>query len=176
MELPTSSCKGWSCSATDWVQTWWPAPTTLVGSPTAGRTGFLIEKSHSVSTLASSIYGQDFPCPQRPATYNTFQSKQPHPRQPPPMATSMTHRNLLMASFINGITYLGQPHGGPMVSSHSAFSSMPHLLSAALGKPPPDVLCQSQKWPCLGPRGYGFCDPQMAYCYQGKVRGQNATS
>lgn len=115
--------KGWSCSATGWVQTWWPAPATLVGSPTAVKTGFLIEESHSVSTLASSVYGQDFPCPQHPITYNTSQSKQPHPSQPPPMATSTTHRNLLMTSFIHGITYLG--HSPPRAAPRRTYSIIP---------------------------------------------------
>lgn len=95
---------------------WW-------GSPTAGKTGFLIEKSHRVSTLASSVYGQDFPCPQHPTTYNTSQSKQPHPRQPPPMATSTTHGNLLMTSFINGITYLG--HSPPRAAPRRTYSIIP---------------------------------------------------
>lgn len=97
---------------------WWGL-LLLVGSASSYR-------RVSVSTLASSIYGQDFPCPKHPTTYNTPQSKQPHPRQPPPMATSMTHGNLLMTSFINAIIYLG--HSLSRAAPRRTYSTIPQRL------------------------------------------------
>lgn len=79
------------------------------------------------------------------------------------VAPSMTHRNLLMASFTNGITHVGHsaPRAAPprthiILPQHLQIHATPYLWST-LGACS-NVLCQSQEWPCWGPRGYGFCD------------------